>query len=111
MNGYVNEAKVTPLMVTAGPFMSNAATSVPSVLTSLSPEMFVGVPQVITEPSAQAHAEEALSDSMNAAATLKQRTLLSIRIRPFLFRLWGGDSAGTRGKKSIPKSEAVSVRA
>jgi hypothetical protein len=43
----VNEAKVTPFTVTAGPFILNAATRVPSVLTSESPEMVVGAPQVI----------------------------------------------------------------
>ena len=78
MNGYVNEANVTPFTVTAGPFMLNAATSVPAVLTSLSPEILVGLPQVITEPSAQAHANGLSAIMPNAAAIPKQRSFLFI---------------------------------
>src|SRR3981081_1668203 len=99
MNGYVNEAKVTPLMVTAGPFMLNAATSVPSVRTSLSPEMFVGVPQVMTEPSAHAHAGGPVRAATRTAAPLTKRSFLAI-----------GTQTSFEGRNWLQKTSRESMR-
>src|SRR5438874_7005749 len=74
----IHEAKVTPFTVVAAPFILNAATSVPAVATSLSPEMLVGDPHVITEPSAQAHAVELVAPRKIPIAARKAATRIII---------------------------------